>query len=149
MRHDVLPHLERTLGPGIAQALARTAEVLTEDADLLDALAARRAQDARADPGRFHPVPEQPLAALSLGVLANTHPALRRRILAAALQEAGGAAPTHERLAALEELLGGRGNAGPVQMPGRVTVWRRRALERRAPEPEAAGALILTRTPTG
>lgn len=149
VRHDVLPHLERTLGPGIAQALARTAEVLTDDADLLDALAARRAQDARADPGRFHPVPEQPLAALSLGVLANTHPALRRRILAAALQEAGGAAPTHERLAALEELLGGRGNAGPVQMPGRVTVWRRRALERRAPEPEAAGALILTRTPAG
>ncbi|MED6046752.1 tRNA lysidine(34) synthetase TilS [Rothia kristinae] len=149
VRHDVLPHLERTLDPGIAQALARTAEVLTEDADLLDALAARRAQDARADPGRFHPVPEQALAALSLGVLSDTHPALRRRILAAALQEAGGAAPTHERLAALEELLGGRGNAGPVQMPGRVTVWRRRALERRAPEPEAAGALILTRTPAG
>ncbi|WP_144937180.1 tRNA lysidine(34) synthetase TilS [Rothia kristinae] len=149
VRHEVLPHLERTLGPGIAPALARTAAVLTEDADLLDALAARRAGEARTDPERFHPVPGPALRALCLGVLAETHPALRRRILATALQEVGGAAPTHERLAALEELLGGRGNAGPVQMPGRVTVWRRRALERRAREPEAAGALILTRTPAG
>jgi tRNA(Ile)-lysidine synthase len=40
VRHDVLPVLENTLGPGIAQALARTADQLREDADLLDGLAA-------------------------------------------------------------------------------------------------------------
>jgi tRNA(Ile)-lysidine synthase len=39
VRHEVLPVLERELGPGVAEALARTAEHLREDADALDALA--------------------------------------------------------------------------------------------------------------
>ena len=41
----MLPALEAELGPGIAEALARTAELARDDADLLDALA------ADADPG--------------------------------------------------------------------------------------------------
>src|SRR5659263_112932 len=40
VRAHVLPVLEHTLGPGVAQALARTADQLREDADALDALAA-------------------------------------------------------------------------------------------------------------
>ena len=98
------------------------------------------------DPGAFHAVPQPPLRALSVHALRETHPALRRRILARVLQEAGGQAPTHERLGALSELIEGHGNAGPIQMPGRVAVWRRRALDREAEAPDAAGALILTRT---
>lgn len=39
IRQQVLPVLEEQLGPGVAQALARTADTLREDADLLDALA--------------------------------------------------------------------------------------------------------------
>ena len=39
VRANVLPVLEAELGPGVAEALARTAEQLTDDADLLDALA--------------------------------------------------------------------------------------------------------------
>jgi tRNA(Ile)-lysidine synthase len=39
VRHTVLPVLERELGPGIAEALARTADLARADADLLDALA--------------------------------------------------------------------------------------------------------------
>ena len=38
VRRDVLPLLEQALGPGVAQALARTAEQLRADADVLDAL---------------------------------------------------------------------------------------------------------------
>ncbi|TFC52695.1 MULTISPECIES: tRNA lysidine(34) synthetase TilS [unclassified Cryobacterium] len=38
VRQRVLPVLEAELGPGIAEALARTAETLREDADALDAL---------------------------------------------------------------------------------------------------------------
>ncbi|MFL6134645.1 MAG: tRNA lysidine(34) synthetase TilS, partial [Nocardioidaceae bacterium] len=37
VRHVVLPLLERELGPGIAGALARTADQLRDDADALDA----------------------------------------------------------------------------------------------------------------
>ena len=39
VRHDVLPILERELGPGVVEALARTARLAREDADALDALA--------------------------------------------------------------------------------------------------------------
>ncbi|WP_159793892.1 tRNA lysidine(34) synthetase TilS [Puerhibacterium puerhi] len=40
VRHEALPVLEAVLGPGIAPALARTAALLRDDADALDALAA-------------------------------------------------------------------------------------------------------------
>ena len=36
IRHDVMPVLEGALGPGVAEALARTAELVREDADYLD-----------------------------------------------------------------------------------------------------------------
>jgi tRNA(Ile)-lysidine synthase len=39
VRHEVLPVMEKALGPGITEALARTAELLRADADALDALA--------------------------------------------------------------------------------------------------------------
>ncbi|MDR1431460.1 MAG: tRNA lysidine(34) synthetase TilS [Propionibacteriaceae bacterium] len=39
VRHQVLPVLEEELGPGVAEALARTAESARADADCLDALA--------------------------------------------------------------------------------------------------------------
>ena len=42
VREVVLPTLEAELGPGIAEALARTAELVRDDADLLDRLAAER-----------------------------------------------------------------------------------------------------------
>ena len=40
VRAQVLPMLEATLGPGIAESLARSADLLRADADALDALAA-------------------------------------------------------------------------------------------------------------
>lgn len=40
VRHEVLPVLEAVLGPGVAPALARSAALLRDDADALDALAA-------------------------------------------------------------------------------------------------------------
>ncbi|WP_158374879.1 tRNA lysidine(34) synthetase TilS [Cellulosimicrobium cellulans] len=53
VRARVLPVLERELGPGVAAALARSADLLREDADALDALAAdllARAEAAAAAP---------------------------------------------------------------------------------------------------
>jgi tRNA(Ile)-lysidine synthase len=45
VRQRVLPVLERELGPGIPEALARTAEQLREDADALDHFAEEIAED--------------------------------------------------------------------------------------------------------
>ena len=44
VRHEVLPVLESVLGPGVAEALARTAGQLRDDADALDALASTESE---------------------------------------------------------------------------------------------------------
>ncbi|MCW4385417.1 tRNA lysidine(34) synthetase TilS [Salinibacterium sp. SYSU T00001] len=73
VRHDVLPVLERELGPGVAEALARTAEQLREDADALDTFALEQIEEL-AEPAE---------AGLSLPVaaLAANPPALRHRLI--------------------------------------------------------------------
>ena len=45
VRHRILPVLEAELGPGIAEALARTADLARADADQLDELASERAAE--------------------------------------------------------------------------------------------------------
>ncbi len=110
-RHRVMPVLERELGPGVARALARTAEMLQEDMAALDDLAeALRGDLAPAADG----LPVERLAALG--------PALRRRILRAAAVEAG-ALPAElfrTHVLALDDLVQApRGRQ--VQLPGHLT----------------------------
>lgn len=123
VRHEVLPWLEDHLGPGVSNALARTASVLDADADFLDEQAAqyfRRAQPAPAASSAGH-------LELDCGAVQVAPPAMRRRMLAQACVAVGGETPTFERLSALEQFAMGYGAAGPLQMAGKVTVWRRRA----------------------
>ena len=51
VRHTVLPVLERELGPGIAEALARTAEQLRDDMDFLEPFELEAYARARTDDG--------------------------------------------------------------------------------------------------
>lgn len=61
LRREVLPLLEEVLGPGVAEALARTADALREDNDALDALAAHHlAGAARGDDLEVSAVQELP-----------------------------------------------------------------------------------------
>lgn len=73
VRTTVLPLLEQELGPGVAEALARTAEQLREDADALDHMAEEVAEE----------LVELEEAGLSLGVaaLAANPAALRQRLI--------------------------------------------------------------------
>jgi tRNA(Ile)-lysidine synthase len=73
VRETVLPLLERELGPGVAEALARTAEQLREDADALDAFAAELAEDIVEL--------EEAGVSLSVSALAANPPALRQRLI--------------------------------------------------------------------
>ncbi len=50
VRQDLMPALADALGPGVPEALARTARLLRADADALDALAAAEAARILADP---------------------------------------------------------------------------------------------------
>ncbi|QBX54974.1 tRNA lysidine(34) synthetase TilS [Nocardioides seonyuensis] len=113
VRHRVLPVLEEELGPGIAEALARTAEQLREDTELLDATAA----DALERMAR--PLPVADLAALP--------DALRRRVLHRAALEAG--APPgelfREHVVAVDSLVTDWRGQKWVDLPGHLRALRR------------------------
>ena len=117
VRSRVLPMLEAELGPGVAPALARTADSLREDATALDAWAARVLQDVRRPDGLLVPA------------LGASERAVLLRVLRLAALEAG--CPAGElfrtHVLALADLV--PGPAGPlagrqVQLPGRVTAYR-------------------------
>ncbi|WP_460335357.1 tRNA lysidine(34) synthetase TilS [Actinoallomurus acanthiterrae] len=61
IRRDVLPVLEKELGPGVAAALARTARMLRDDADALDAWAERALQEAVAPADQPVPATDSPV----------------------------------------------------------------------------------------
>ncbi|MGH3318589.1 MAG: tRNA lysidine(34) synthetase TilS [Streptosporangiaceae bacterium] len=120
VRYDALPVLERTLGPGVADALARSARLLRDDADALDAWAERAGEAAR---DAEDPVEES----LDVKVLAELPAAVRRRVLRRAALAAGCPAGSlgAVHLAAAEALvLRWRGQKG-VDLPGGVSVLRR------------------------
>ena len=78
VRTRVLPMLEAELGPGITEALARTADQLREDSDALDHFAEEVAEELAdmAEAG----------ISLPIGALASNPPALRQRLIRLAVQ---------------------------------------------------------------
>jgi tRNA(Ile)-lysidine synthase len=115
VRHRVLPVLEAELGPGVAAALARTADLLREDADALDA-EVERAADVLGPPG----------APVDVRALAARPDAVRRRVLRAALVAAGCPAGslTRAHVLAVDALVTAWRGQGPVALPGGVEAWR-------------------------
>lgn len=115
VRRELLPALERELGPGIAAALARTARLAREDADALDALAGEVATAAEGADGAW-----------SADVLDAAIPALRRRVLRSAAVAAG--CPPGELFAvhveALERLVTDWHGQRGVDLPGAVQARR-------------------------
>jgi tRNA(Ile)-lysidine synthase len=109
VRHTVLPTLERELGPGVTEALARTGEQLREDMDLIEPLAEEAYARARVEGG------------VDLTRIADEAAAIRSRVVRRAALEAG-AIPqelTFAHVRALQGLLGRTGKQ--VQLPGHVT----------------------------
>lgn len=108
VRHDLLPTLGRVLGPAALAGLARTAELLRDDADALDGWAAGYLSGP------------DPLAVDSLGGLPR---AVRGRVLRRAALSAGVAAGrlSWAHVAALEQLVSDWHGQGPVHLPGGLT----------------------------
>jgi tRNA(Ile)-lysidine synthase len=115
VRHEALPALERALGPGVAEALARTARLLRADADALDQWAWRAgAECADAD-------------GWDCARLAALPAAVRSRVLRSAALDAGcpGTDLSAVHVTAVDELVvAWRGQLG-VDLPGRVGATRR------------------------
>lgn len=144
LRTRVLPVLEREAGPGVAAALARTAELLREDADALDALAGdlldRALAGPAADPADPADAAGHPATVLlDVAALADAPAALRNRALRAAAVRAGApaAALAREHVLALAALVVAWRGQGPLHLPGHVEASRacgRLALRAGAPD---------------
>jgi tRNA(Ile)-lysidine synthase len=117
VRHEVLPVLERVLGPGVAVALARTADQLAADDDALARLAADLLARAVVPAGEEGP---DRTVELDVDVLAPAPTAVRRRALRAALVRAGvpDGALHRVHVLAVDALLVEWHGQGPVALPG-------------------------------
>jgi len=113
VRTDALPKLEESIGPGITGALARSADLLRDDADALDGWAAQVAADLD-------------LADLEITRLAELPKAVRSRVLRKAIYAAG--APmgsiTADHVASVEAFVTSWHGQGACSLPGGVKVSR-------------------------
>jgi tRNA(Ile)-lysidine synthase len=128
LRTEVLPLLEDVLHGGVAEALARTAELLRADLDELDADADRLLAELiePAEPAGTADRPDAVTGRTLDAVALAQHPAaLRRRVLRSWLRQAGTGAPTSTHLTAVDALLTGWRGQGPVSLPGGFAVSRR------------------------
>ena len=110
VRHTVLPLLEAELGPSVAEALARTAEQLREDATALDAMTEEVAEDLadHADGGISFPV----------AALAANPAALRHRLIRFAVSAEFGRSLTRAQTLEVARLITDWHGQGPVDLPG-------------------------------
>lgn len=124
VRREVLPVLEDVLGPGVAQALARTADALADAADALDAAAADLLADAAVpddpDGPRAPDGPHDGDVVLHVDVLAAAPAGVRRRALHDAAVRAGcpPGALARVHVLAVDALLTRWRGQGPVHLPG-------------------------------
>jgi len=130
VRLDALPALEGAVGPGVTEALARTAALLRADADALDNwavdLLARAGNPAPPSSPPFTAAPAADLA-LDVAVLLEAPAAVRTRALRLAALAAG--APATDLFAvhvdALDALLTDWHGQHRVDLPGSVKGYRR------------------------
>ncbi|GGE91613.1 tRNA lysidine(34) synthetase TilS [Mycetocola zhadangensis] len=128
VREKVLPVLERELGPGIAEALARTAEQLREDTEAFDSMIDEFIEEICE--------PAEAGIAVSISALAANPAALRNRIIRmVALSEFGQSLSRMHTIAIAALVTDWRGQ-GPIDVPG-ISVRRNGGLlefSARAPE---------------
>lgn len=115
LRHEGLPALEKALGKGVVEALARTAQLSRDDADALDTWAAEADRDVRDDAGR-----------LECAKLYALPPAVRRRVLRRAAIEAGSPAGSlfARHIEEVDRLVTGWRGQQAINLPGRVEALR-------------------------
>jgi tRNA(Ile)-lysidine synthase len=113
VRTQVLPVMEKEIGPGIAEALARTASLLRDDADALDQLTEMTAQGLD-------------LASLEIEFLAGLPKAIRTRLIRRAIYAQGApmGSVTADHVSAVEALVTSWHGQGEISLPGGVKVAR-------------------------
>ena len=128
VRNRVLPVLESELGPGVAEALARTAEQLREDTDALDHFAEEIAED-------LAEIVEAGIA-LPVSALAANPPALRQRLIRLVVGSEFHVSLSRSQTLEVAKLVTDWHGQKPLDLPG-VRVERR------------AGRIVFTSTEVG
>ncbi|MDL4813797.1 tRNA lysidine(34) synthetase TilS [Actinomadura opuntiae] len=120
VRHQALPVLEETIGPGVAEALARTARMLRDDADALDELAARAYDELRSAEDGYS-------VALRADGLEELPRAVRTRVLRMAAVKAGSPPGTLAavHVDAMDRLVTAWHGQRHVDLPGGLRAFRR------------------------
>jgi tRNA(Ile)-lysidine synthase len=113
VRNSVLPTLEENLGPGVTEALVRTADLLRDDADALDGFA--NEFFGQVDPKN-----------LEVKDLERLPKAIRSRVLRLAIYQAGAPSGslTAEHIEAAEALISNWHGQKEVSLPGNVKLLR-------------------------
>ena len=111
VRNSVLPNLESELGPGVTQALVRSADLLRDDADALDALARFEITRVGDDVNLIGALPR----------------AIRTRVIRQLAITNGCAINdlTRDHVLAIDALVTNWHGQGPLNLPGAVNVERR------------------------
>ncbi|UNO40626.1 tRNA lysidine(34) synthetase TilS [Streptomyces sp. MST-110588] len=115
LRHEGLPALEKALGKGVVEALARTAQLSRDDADALDSWAAEAERGVLDDMG-----------GLDVAALYALPAAVRRRVLRRAVVNAGAPAGSlfARHIEEVDRLITSWRGQGAINLPGRVGVRR-------------------------
>jgi len=118
VRTEVMPVLERELGPGVAAALTRTADQLRDDDAALEDWADRLAQETS--------VTGSPDQGWDCSMLAQAPAAVRRRVIRRAALGAGapGDKLRRSQLVAVDDLVAAWRGQGPIDLPGGVRAER-------------------------
>ncbi len=111
VRKNILPIMERDLGPGISSALARSSRILREDADALDELAQGFLNERDS---------------LSIAELQSLPRAVRARVLRRLVYAAGAPSGSlkYDHITPIEALITAWHGQGPSSLPGGVKVER-------------------------
>ena len=112
VRNEILPKMEKEIGPGISKALARTSRILREDADALDLIAGDIFANL-ADPAQ---IPIELISELPIAV--------RKRVIKRAIEAMGAPTLTAEQILEVEALVGGWKGQGAVALAGGITARR-------------------------
>ena len=110
VRDTVLPTLERELGPGVAESLARTAGQLREDAEALDALVLELTPEICE--------PAEAGIAISVAALEANPPALRQRIIRFVAESEFGVSLERVHTLAVARLITDWHGQGALDLPG-------------------------------
>ena len=112
VRNEILPMMEKEIGPGISKALARTSRILREDADALDLIAGDLFASL-ADPTQ-----------IPIELIAEVPSAVRKRVIKRAIEAMGAPTPTAEQILEVDALVAAWKGQGPVALAGGITARR-------------------------